>query len=178
MSARYAPLPNPPTHPTAASEMDAAFDDPDDPDDDDNDDDDAAHPLARNGYHALPTDAPAPAHVPGAYDFDRTDFDYTAPPPGSPPPPSARALPNAYGNSNGLVPALPPAIPPATDAHPGWLRRTVAAALPSYYVRRLPARGAVGGGTGNDGVFANVTAKPSRPVRIQDGACALSLSVI
>jgi hypothetical protein len=33
---------------------------------------------------------------------------------------------------------------------------------------RVPP-GVVGGGTGNDGVFANVTAKPSRPVTIQEG---------
>ncbi|KII93323.1 hypothetical protein PLICRDRAFT_58960, partial [Plicaturopsis crispa FD-325 SS-3] len=47
--------------------------------------------------------------------------------------------------------------------------------LPSHYVQRwglAPPRrpaGAVGGGLNNDGVFANVTAKPTRPVRIQDG---------
>ncbi|EGN92995.1 hypothetical protein SERLA73DRAFT_14218, partial [Serpula lacrymans var. lacrymans S7.3] len=47
--------------------------------------------------------------------------------------------------------------------------------LPSHYVQRWgfvphrPLTGLVGGGTNNDGVFANVTAKPSTGVVIQDG---------
>ncbi|KAI0939815.1 hypothetical protein AcV5_001103 [Taiwanofungus camphoratus] len=180
MSARYAPLPNPHTDPAAEHELNAAFDD-------DDDDDSAPRPNARtrNGYTALAPDdphplapdahhdhqAPRPAPAPGTYDFENVDYDYdyARPPPGSPPSPTARARPNEYGNSNGLVPQLPA---PRTDAalRGGWLRRTAAAVLPSHYVRppALPA-GPVGGGSANDGVFANVTAKPSRPRRIQDG---------
>ncbi|KAI0638235.1 hypothetical protein C8Q77DRAFT_1047046 [Trametes polyzona] len=187
MSARYAPLPNPHTDPDAINEMEAAFDD--------SDDDDDAHPQplnSRNGYQSLPNAEPehasddhdghhgsAPAPAPGAYDFENVDFDYIRPPPGSPPGPSARALPNEFGNSNGLVPSFSQL---RTDAGPssssasrgGWFRRTAQAVLPSHYVQRLglaDARphGPVGGGTANDGVFANVTAKPSRGIRVQDG---------
>ena len=181
MSARYAPLPNPHTDPDAIDEMEAAFDDSDDEED--------HHPrqpiTSRNGYHSLPNAEPPAAHDldrdgPTAYDFERDDYDYTRPPPGSPPGPSARALPNEFGNSNGLVPSF--ADVSTTDAAPrrggGWLRRTATSVLPSHYVQRLglgggpssSSSGPVGGGTGNDGVFANVTAKPGRQVRIQDGA--------
>ncbi|OCH94055.1 hypothetical protein OBBRIDRAFT_723532 [Obba rivulosa] len=187
MHARYAPIPGPHNDTAAQHEMEAAFDDSDSDDDD--------HPLAshtRNGYHSLPNADPTPdplssyppadppadhAHspsppVPGAYDFENVDYDYTRPPPGSPPQPSAHALPNEHGNSNGLVPSFDTV---QTDAaRTGWFRRTAAAVLPTHYVQRLGLapevpRGAVGGGTSNDGVFANVTAKPSRPIRIQDG---------
>ncbi|KAI0832473.1 hypothetical protein BC628DRAFT_1485897 [Trametes gibbosa] len=187
MSARYAPLPNPHTDPDAINEMEAAFDDSDDDDSDDN-----RHPLtSRNGYQPLSNAEPEPAHdfypgrgsgapapAQGSYDFENVDFDYIRPPPGSPPGPSARALPNEFGNSNGLVPAFPQ---PRTDAtasssspRTGWFKRTAQAVLPSHYVERLglaDARphGPVGGGTNNDGVFANVTAKPSRGIRVQDG---------
>ncbi|EIW82083.1 hypothetical protein CONPUDRAFT_42398, partial [Coniophora puteana RWD-64-598 SS2] len=46
--------------------------------------------------------------------------------------------------------------------------------LPSHYVNRwgiVPRGplGVIGGGTGNDGVFANVAAKPTTGVRVQDG---------
>ncbi|KAH9846987.1 hypothetical protein C2E23DRAFT_788405 [Lenzites betulinus] len=186
MSARYAPLPNPHTDPHAINEMEAAFDDSDD------DDDDNRHPLmSRNGYQALSNAEPEPAHdfhlagdrgptapVPGTYDFENVDFDYIRPPPGSPPGPSARALPNEFGNSNGLVPAFPPARTDATTSssspRTGWFRRTAQAYLPSHYVARLGLtdgrpQGPVGSGTNNDGVFANVTAKPSRGIRVQDG---------
>ncbi|OJT10563.1 Metal homeostatis protein BSD2 [Trametes pubescens] len=189
MPARYAPLPNPHTDPDAMNEMEAAFDDSDD-------DDDGPQPLTargRNGYQALSNAEPehatrdsddahhhhgGAAAAPGAYDFENADFDYIRPPPGSPPGPSARALPNEFGNSNGLVPAFQES---ATDAMPsssrgpnGWFRRTAQAVLPTHYVQRLGLaderpQGPVGGGFSNDGVFANVTAKPSRGIRVQDG---------
>lgn len=193
MSARYAPLPNNLTDPTADHELEAAFDDSDS-----DDDDDVAHAPsrrpARNGYHPLAHDdpipaedhpsahahihthtyTPAPARVPGTYDFESTDFDYIRPPPGSPPSPSDRARPNEHGNSNGLVPAPPTDADPRPSPRAGWVRRTAAAVLPTHYVQRLGLEqraplGYVGGGTHNDGVFANVVAKPARPVRIQEG---------
>ncbi|KAI0650689.1 hypothetical protein C8Q79DRAFT_998480 [Trametes meyenii] len=191
MSARYAPLPNPHTDPDAIHEMEAAFDDSDD------DDDDPPQPLtsrSRNGYQSLPNAEPErpqhPSHdsqpaargapAQGAYDFENVDFDYIRPPPGSPPGPSARALPNEFGNSNGLVPSFSQMRTDATPSTPqgassGWFRRTAQSILPSHYVQRLGLAGAgrphgpVGGGTANDGVFANVTAKPSRGIRVQDG---------
>lgn len=113
------------------------------------------------------TAKPSPT-IPAAYDFER-DFDYVRPPPGSPPRPSAVALPNDFGNSNGLVPSSPVEAP---IHRPSFFRRAVGAILPTHYTR-LPATGgvphpqAMGGGTQNDGVFANVTAKPSRPVQVR-----------
>ena len=132
--------------------MEAAFDDSDD-------EDDRQTPLtSRNGYQSLPNAEPVShdhdhddlAHRPGeaahapshaAYDFENTDFDYIRPPPGSPPDPSARALPNEFGNSNGLVPSFSEV---RTDAGSGsgsrrgnWLRRTAASVLPTHYVERL-----------------------------------------
>jgi hypothetical protein len=193
MPVRYAPLPNPAVDPDVEHEMDAAFDDSDD-------EHDAAaaesrpltrgvrarrssaessleHPLA-GGRSRSPTPeryvrAPGPerAVTPGGYDFDSDAYDL--PPPGSPPS-ATQAFANDFGNSNGVVPS------PVVDTYRaprrgGWLRRSAGALLPAHYVSRLglgsarPA-GTVGGGSQNDGVFANVTAKPSRGVQIREGA--------
>ncbi|KAJ6486400.1 hypothetical protein C8R47DRAFT_1128322 [Mycena vitilis] len=158
MSGRYAPLPNPRTDREADNEMDAAFDDSDD-------EGDESRPL--NPTHtSTHVSRPSTTHVPGSYDFENVDYDY--PPPGSPPGPSDRALPNEFGNSNGLVPTFAVNSAPAPRA--GWFNRTAAAVLPSHYVQRFgfgPRTTAIG--NNNDGVFANVTAKPTRPVRVQDG---------
>ena len=182
MSARYAPLPNPHTDPDAIDEMEAAFDDSDD------EDDHRTPVTSRNGYQSLPNAEPStPSHeraapVPGAYDFENVDFDYIRPPPGSPPGPSATALPIEFGNSNGLVPSFSNVSTDASPRREGLLRRTAASVLPSHYVQRLGLgssrlQGPVGGGTTNDGVFANVTAKPSRQVRIQEGMLHMQRAV-
>lgn len=160
MSNRYAPVPNDPrANRGSQHEMDAAFDD-----DSDDEEISESQPLTRN---STPPSAP---RTPGAYDFENVDYDY--PPPGSPPAPSAVALPNNFGNSNGLIPTfqLDPSL--AAPRRP-WMSRVLGNILPSRYSEmlgytRVP-HGVVGGGTGNDGVFANVTAKPSRPVTIQEG---------
>ena len=87
--------------------------------------------------------------------------------------PSAIALPNTYGNSNGLIPVFIPTENRGPNRM--WFQRAAAAVLPSTVInrlglaRRVPT-GPIGGGTSNDGVFANVTAKPSAPVRVEDGA--------
>ena len=179
MSARYAPLPNPHTNPDAQNEMEAAFLESDD-------EDDEQRPMIqhnRNGYHSLAHDeppAPEPSG-PATYDFENVsyDADWARPPPGSPPPDPL----SAQGNSNGYVPDFSSVASSAQRRTGGWLRRAANRVLPSQYAERLglgAARphGAVGGGTVNDGVFANVTAKPSTGVRIQDGAllCLVSLS--
>lgn len=157
MSTRYAPLPSNPSQDTDAQrELDNAFDDSDD-------EHDESTPL-NNGRNS---DTPSPIHSPnntstrqqhpGTYDFENVDYDF--PPPGSPPPPSSVALPNQWGNTNGLVPESTPDRP-ASRAN--WFTRFVG------LTPRLPG-GAVGGGSNNDGVFSNVAAKPSAPVRVQDG---------
>jgi len=106
----------------------------------------------------------------GTYNFENVDYDY--PPPGSPPRPSQVALPNDYGNSNGLIPTFD--LDQAQAPRQMWFKRIANAVLPSHFTQRLgfaPQRtvGPIGGGTNNDGVFANVSAKPAAPVRVQDG---------
>ncbi|KAH9938607.1 uncharacterized protein B0H18DRAFT_967953 [Fomitopsis serialis] len=171
MPAHYAPLPNPHADPDADHELEAAFDDSDD------EEEQGAPGRIRNGYLELAHEEPAaslsetvaPEPASGTYNFESTDFDWVRPPPGSPPSPT-RAISNDYGNSNGVVPVL-------TDVERtrrGWFRQTAAAVLPNHYVQRFGLsqevpRTPVGGGTGNDGVFANVVAKPSRSVVIQEG---------
>jgi hypothetical protein len=164
MSNRYAPLPNnPASQKDINDELEAAFDDSDD-----EETTSESHPLnpVSTSHPHTPV---AASHVPGTYDFN-ADYDY--PPPGSPPRPSALALPNNHGNSNGITSFTVDST--AQTQRKGWFGRTAAAILPTHYVQRfglgqrVPS-GAVGGGGNMDGVFANVTAKPTRPVRIQDG---------
>lgn len=169
---RYTQLPTQ----TSEEEMEAAFDNSDD--DDEADDvrntstrpllaqhnrTDSSHPLQSSPSSDV--DQYPPSHSPsrsvaGTYDFE---YDYAnMPPPGSPPRPSALALPNAYGNSNGQ---LPTAAPLSTVRRPGILRRAFGAILPTHY-----AHDRRGGGLGNDGVFGNVVAKPGGPAPIRGAA--------
>ncbi|KAG6903502.1 hypothetical protein C0995_005525 [Termitomyces sp. Mi166 len=153
-------------------DMEAAFDYTEDDDDDINDSHES-HPLNPDPTSPstiqAPPPNPHPLRVPGTYDFENVDYDY--PPPGSPPRPSAIALPNDYGNSNGLIPQIPDG---GLAPRPSWLRRTTVSILPARFAQSLGLthqrpQGAIGGGTVNDGVFANVTAKPTRPVTVQEG---------
>ncbi|KAA1467600.1 hypothetical protein DENSPDRAFT_877451 [Dentipellis sp. KUC8613] len=155
--ARYAPLPNPRSVPDAEREMDDAFA----ADDDDFSDHNETTPLNINHAHDDHSDAPPQTPHTGAYDFER---DYDMPPPGSPPGPSSVAIPNNIGNSNGLLPTSPVVH---AAPRPSFFRRAVGALLPSHY-QRVPAAPARprGGGIENDGVFANVMAKPGRQVQV------------
>ena len=173
MPTPYAPLPNPRyAAEDAQRELDDAFDS-----DDEGQDSSESTPLTRalpprsdSHYHPpldteFPEPIPTPQSVPGGYDFER-DYDY--PPPGSPPGPSSLALPNDFGNSNGLLPTAP--VRPPQPRVSFW-RRAAGALLPQHYVRvpmEAPGPRVVGGGTENDGVFANVAAKPSRGIEITD----------
>lgn len=172
MSARYTPLSNPRSAPDAERELEDAFDL-----DDENEDDSNAHESTPLTHHTNNVVSPQHSgHVrtestgtpnSGAYDFERA---YDFPPPGSPPAPSSRALPNDYGNTNGLLPTAPPAIPKPKRS---FFQRTLGAILPTHY-QLVPTQshsGPTGGGTENDGVFANVTAKPQAPRMIlgEDG---------
>ncbi|KAG5724979.1 Metal homeostatis protein BSD2 [Termitomyces sp. T112] len=173
MPARYTALNSRADHDhDAQHDMEAAFDYTEDEDDDINDSHES-HPLnptpTSPSTIQVPPPNPHPSRVPGTYDFENVDYDY--PPPGSPPRPSAIALPNDYGNSNGLVPQIPNG---SLAPRPSWLRRTAVSILPARFAQNIGLtherpQGAIGGGTHNDGVFANVTAKPTRPVTVQEG---------
>ena len=169
MSTRYAPIPNPHTDPLLNDEMEAAFEQ----DDEDDEDDDHAESRPLNPSVSYPSPSPdSRTPTPGIYDFE--NFDYASlPPPGSPPRPSSVALPNSIGNSNGLIPS-PSDVRHVDSPRSGWFRRTARTVLPNSLAQRFhldhePIPTVVGGGTNNDGVFANVTAKPSRPVQLRDG---------
>ena len=171
-SARYAPLPNSYNNPDADREMNEAFQLEDD--DDDNDDHTESTPLTRHHEQQQRAERPSPLSVatsPATYDFER-EYDYDFPPPGSPPDPSI-ARPNDIGNTNGVLPSQP-VRPVLHSNRPSVFRRVVGALLPQHY-QRVPsepsAHHRVGGGEENDGVFANVTAKPGRQgeVRGEDG---------
>jgi hypothetical protein len=106
-----------------------------------------------------------PNQIP-TYDFDR---EYDFPPPGSPTPPLAEARPNDYGNSNGLLPDSP--IDRPQPKRP-LFRRILGAILPSQYQPvATESRHLTPTGRGNDGVFANVVAKPqpARTVQTDNG---------
>ena len=172
MSARYAPLPTQQPSEHSDDELDAAFNGSDDEFDDDDDTAPVSEsqPLnpSRSGRASPPLpnrNRPQPIAIPGAYDFERVDYD--VPPPGSP----TRAMVNDYGNSNGLVPSFDTDAGSSGNGHGGarsWFSRTATNLLPSHYVRQLGLGGPstpaahVGGGGSNDGVFANLSAKPER----------------
>ncbi|KAF5333384.1 hypothetical protein D9611_002389 [Ephemerocybe angulata] len=173
MSNRYARLPNPTDrhpHHDLDDEVEAAFDYREE--DDDHDEPSESQPLNRNVSHPPPPPPRFPepsANVPGTYNFEIADYDY--PPPGSPPPLTAAAFPNDWGNSNGTVPDFDN-NPVPQPRRPWWKR--AASVLPASVASRLGVSsgspsGLVGGGTNNDGVFANVTAKPTAPARVQNG---------
>ncbi|KAI9511818.1 hypothetical protein F5148DRAFT_1167828, partial [Russula earlei] len=168
MAPAYTPVSKSRVGSDAEREMHDAFDD----DDDDNDDHGETVPLTLHSPRSPVSAGPPPppgvttsaAHI--AYDFER-DYDY--PPPGSPPlslshTHSTFALPNNYGNSNGYLPTSPVLREPPQSI----FRRMFGAVLPQAY-QRVPGNDGrpLGRGSDNDGVFANVTAKPAPPVSIQ-----------
>lgn len=176
MPHRYAPLPNSrsPSRHERQVEMEAAFDYSEDEDDVNV----ATESQPLNPDPTSPQRVPLSLpvqHSPRTYNFEAVDYDH--PPPGSPPPPSVTSLPNNIGNSNGFIPDFTN-NPPNRGPRRMWFQRGAAAVLPSSLLSRIGItserpRGPVGGGTNNDGVFANVTAKPTPPVRIQNGLYCL-----
>ncbi len=161
--ARYTQVPTQPSE----EEMEAAFEDSDDEADDGMED--SSRPLIQAYQHQDSTSHPLQVtsddpqytlhrtltrSTSGGYNFE---YDYASmPPPGSPPRPSALAMPNSYGNTNGLIPTAAPVRPAVRQ--PGLFRRAFGAILPTHY-----ANDEHGGGLANDGVFGNVVAKPGGP---------------
>ncbi|KAH8831755.1 hypothetical protein DL96DRAFT_1588899 [Flagelloscypha sp. PMI_526] len=141
-------------------ELNAAFEDSDD----EHDDHSETTPLNIGGGQNR---APPQAQI-GHYDFER-DFDWMAPPPGSPAAPTSTAVPNTIGNSNGIVPDDP--VLPPMHPRPSFFRRALGAVLPSHYVSIPTAESSTRIGGGNDGVFANIMGKPqpARTVRDENG---------
>jgi len=162
-SAQYAPLPNPRSVPDAEREMHEAFQ----LDDDEEDHQLESTPLVQASVPRLLEQGRPQLSVvaPPTYDFER-DYDYDFPPPGSPPDQSV-AYQNAIGNSNGVLPDSP--ARPAPN-RPSFFKRIAGTLLPQHY-QRIPTEAAshrtVGGGMENDGVFANVMAKPGRAVQVR-----------
>ena len=89
----------------------------------------------------LPATPQTGTSVPGGYNFERDYDSFDYPLPGSPPSPSALALPNDIGNSNGLLPTPPVRIvqPVPRRSRVWW--RTVDVLLPQHYLRRPRAGG-------------------------------------
>lgn len=120
----------------------------------------SSHPLDSTNAQYTPLQTSPSNPNSGTYDFE---YDYAMlPPPGSPPAPSALALPNAHGNSNGLIPSNSSI---STVRRPGIIQRALGAILPTHYVHDRR-----GGGLGNDGVFVNVVAKPGGPAPVRGAA--------
>lgn len=180
-STPYAPLPTQPTPEDADRDLEDAFGE----EDDEEDTFESTHLINQNHQSERNPPShgnrPQPIQIPGTYDFER-DYDYAMPPPGSPPRPSATALPNDYGNSNGLVPTSPITAPLRSGRSGGlrmYFRKAVGSILPTHY-QALPTESqssrVVGGGIQNDGVFANVMAKPVSSARTiaDDGSVFLA----
>ena len=172
MTGRYTPLHNPLA--PDADELDAAFESDEESEESRQEDsplnvtsESTGDPLTNEQTsHSHDASVIERATIPGAYDFEADPFDYAVPPPGSPPSPTTFAIPNHYGNSNGLLPSNT-VIPTHSGRRTGFFRRAMGALLPSHYQRVPTEEGllggpARGGGTNNDGVFANMTAKPAR----------------
>jgi hypothetical protein len=108
----------------------------------------------------------------GTYDFENVnDYDYAyRPPPGEPPRRDRALLNNNWGNSNGVIPDFSNVTLPAQRARRrGW--EWMQSVLPERF-RSSTSTGrgrAVGGGLENDGVFANVMAKPTTTAQVPDG---------
>jgi len=171
-STPYAPLPTQPTQEDADRDLQDAFGE----DEDEEDVLESTHLINQNrqpgGNPPFHGNRPQPIQIPATYDFER-DYDYTIPPPGSPPKPSATALPNDHGNTNGLVPTSPIITPLRSGQSSGgfgiFFRKAVGSILPTHYQTlptESPSPRVVGGGMQNDGVFANVMAKPVSSARI------------
>ncbi|KAF9784443.1 hypothetical protein BJ322DRAFT_1195005 [Thelephora terrestris] len=134
MSARYAPLPTQRPSEHSDDELDVAFDGSDD--ELDYDDDNApvseSQPLdpSRSVHTSPPLSArnhPPSISIPGAYDFERVDYD--VPPPGSPP--------ERRRTITGTPMASFPRLIPTHGGLRNWFSRTAANVLHSHYVRQF-----------------------------------------
>lgn len=160
MSRQYIPLPNP-LHGDPDHELEEAFAGSDD--EDENDNRNVNRPLlsssTRSQQVVEATRTPITSSHQPTVD-GRYNFDYDFPPAGNPP--THFAAENHWGNTNGQVPTFPSDITP-NSSQQGWLSRGWK--LVKALRRPSPSGRLVGGGMENDGVFGNVSARPtlSRP---------------
>ncbi|CAG8475206.1 1971_t:CDS:2 [Acaulospora colombiana] len=110
--------------------------------------------------------SPLPVQTPRTVHSQRTingryNFDYDFPPPGSPP--TDRAGVNHWGNTNGVVIAGP--INYNFHSSQGnWFSRAWSS-LRGGNSRGIEPSGRIGGGSNNDGVFANLSSRPTNARR-------------
>jgi hypothetical protein len=150
---RYAPLP---VHDNEDQELNRAFNVEDDEDENAPD----HTPLLARGQPS-----PGQARTPQTASHQRTidgryNFEYDFPPPGSPP--RELAGPNHWGNSNGVVVPGPVQYDPNSNRR-NWISRTWATLTGRAGRETQPVGHSIGGGTSNDGVFFNLSSRPTRP---------------
>jgi hypothetical protein len=106
--------------------------------------------------------SPLPVQTPRTVHSQRTingryNFEYDFPPPGSPP--LDRAGPNHWGNTNGVV-VSDPINYNFHSSQGNWFSRAWRS-LRGGNGRGIDASTTLGGGTNNDGVFANLSSRPT-----------------
>jgi hypothetical protein len=87
----------------------------------------------------------------------RYNFEYDFPPPGSPP--REFAGPNHWGNTNGIVVSQPVNYDP--NSNRSWISRTWATLTGRAGRGTQAVAHSIGGGTRNDGVFFNLSSRPT-----------------
>jgi len=85
------------------------------------------------------------------------NFEYDFPPPGSPP--AELAIANTWGNTNGVIVSNP--INYDHNSRGNWVTRAWRTLTGSGRQVVVPETGRVGGGTNNDGVFSNLSSRPT-----------------
>lgn len=85
------------------------------------------------------------------------NFEYDFPPPGSPP--ADLAIANTWGNTNGVIISDP--VNYNHNSRGNWVTRTWRTLTGTGRQAVIPEAGRVGGGTNNDGVFSNLSSRPT-----------------
>ncbi|CAG7848442.1 SubName: Full=Related to metal homeostasis protein {ECO:0000313/EMBL:CCA71227.1} [Serendipita indica DSM 11827] len=143
-----------PAQDTDEDQLEQAFAASDD-EHDEHDGNNAARPLLTPSVYG-----PRSSHTPrttrttvdGSYNFE---YDYP-PPPGSPP--REFAIANHWGNTNGILVTEPVHYDPKRQGN--WFTRTWRS-VTGRGRRGTPPVGTYGGGINNDGVFANISSRPT-----------------
>ncbi|KAG8823673.1 hypothetical protein FRC17_009257 [Serendipita sp. 399] len=120
-------------------------------------------PLLTPSVYGPQTASRTPRTVNRVTDDGQYNFEYEyGPPPGSPP--RDLAVPNHWGNTNGVLVTYP--VTYDFNSQDNWFSRTWRSLLGGHH-RETATK--VGGGTENDGVFANISQRPIRGETSQSG---------